>query len=302
MKKLYSKKSGFSLIEILVAFMVFAIMSTLVVQVLNLTINRRNENTKYEDYLQGQNHTIIAMGKDMTHVDDAPDDGDLTLAFKDKDDKNMPIDLVYQFKSADGTVNDAGGLNSFVGNMRYDQANGDIPYNPPAIGGGDEADGGSSQMSRFDTRITGTKGIGYVNINCTYVGGNDATGYEYKVTVSASTLGVDSVIAHHAQVSVFFGEGKSGGKMAKIIDLDGIKDPSNPLNQNRLIYVKRAGLSGVNVHCNSSGTISETFTVKFEEKIDNLGFSEGVTGNTYTPIKDDGTTYVNIFGAYKKPE
>ena len=150
-------------------------------------------------------------------------------------------------------------------------------------------------MSRFDTRITGTKGIGYVNINWTYKGGNAADGYEYQVTVSASTLGVDEAIKTHAQVSVFFGEGVSGGKMAIFKELNG-----NTTETNTLKYVKKAGLSGVNVHCKDSGTLSETFTVKFKEKIDNLGFSEGVTGNTYVPYKDGSDTYVNIFGAYKK--
>ena len=292
MKKIFSKKSGFSLVEIVVAFMVFAIMATMVAQVLNLTINRRNENTKYEQYLQDQNKTIIAKGKNMDFEmpegadPNAYKDGDLHLAFT-YDGNDVPIDLRYQFKNADGVAHDAGGINYFVGDMKYDEAHGDIEYDSSYGSGGlgGEA-GGSSQMSRFDTRITGTKGISSVTVNCNY---NASTG-TYTVSVSANTSGVDPVIKNHAQVSIFFGENVADGKKATIVELNG-----NTTNESTLKYVKKVGTSGVNIHCKDGGSLAESFTVKFAEPIANLGFSDATSGNTFTPYKG----YVNIFGAYE---
>lgn len=295
MKKLFSKKSGFTLIEIIIAFAIFAIMASMIMQVLNLTINRRKANADFERSLQTQEETLIAKGKILQYDETCSNDGTLSLQFKDKDGNSMPMNLDYQLRSADGTVGKKSGVNYFVGNMTYDGENGEVIYTPPNGGEDNPIDpsdiGGGSQMSRFDTRITGTKGINSVTVLYTY----DAAADEYTFSVSVQDSGVDPAIKSHSQVTLFFGEPKAGGKLAAVKQVTSSKD---------LKYVKPCGLNGVNIHCEGengfNGSVVQ-FKVKLKEKMDEgLGFGSNGSSNTYTAYTDKGLTYVNIFGAYSK--
>lgn len=287
MKRLFSKKSGFTLVEIVIAFAVFAIMASMLIQVLNLTINRKNSNMKFDKTLQEQEKTLIAMGQQYTYDDSKDVDGTLNLQFKDKNGNDLPMDLDYQLKSVDGTTGEAGGINYFVGNITYAEGFEGSKYTPSEgeeDGSKDPSEaGGSSQMSRFDTRITGTKGINSIVISYTH---NDAKD-QYTISVTVNDSGVDAAVKDHSQVSLFFGEGASGGKMATVKSVTG-----------NVLYVKKTGLSGVNIHCmgNGFGGSTTTFTVKFDAPVENLGFGDNASGNTYTPYKG----YANIYGAYEK--
>lgn len=299
MKKLFSKKSGFTLVEIVIALAIFAIMASMIAQMLNLAVKRRKSNGEFEKNLQNQEETLITVGKNHTYDESHGKDGTLSLKFKDKDGKNMPMNLDYQLKSADGTIGDKNGVNYFVGNMTYDGENGEIVYIPddPGENPDDPSDiGGGSQMSRFDTRITGTKGINSISVSYTY----DEAADEYTVSVTVNDSGVDASIKSHSQVTLFFGEGTSGVKLATVKEVNG-----GNKSQNYLKYVKPCGLNGVNIHCNGDGFGGSTvsFKVKFNEKINNLGFGSGdnISGNTYTLYTDSkGKQYPNIYGAYEK--
>lgn len=293
MKKLFSKKSGFTLVEIIVAFAVFSIMATMIIQILNLTIQRRTDNYKYDQKLQNQEQTLVAKGQTWAYDDTKGNDGTLSLQFKDQDGNDMPMELNYQLKSPDGTVGEVDGLNYFVGQIDYadgfegseytpDDPNAD-PLDPSDIGGG-------SQMDRFDTRITGTKGITSVTVAYTYDAGSDE--YTFNVTVNDSGI-TDYMLKTHSQVTLFFGEGTPGGKLATVKEVNG-----GTKDQNTLKYVKKCGANGVNIHCNGSGFngTTTTFRVKFNEPISDLGFGSNASGNTYTMYNG----YANIYGAYEK--
>lgn len=296
MKKLFSKKSGFTLVEIIIAFAVFSIMATMIAQVLNLTINRQTDNRKYEENLQAQKENLIAMNK-IREEFDGDGDGTLKLQFKDKDGKTMPMDLAYQLRSADGTVGEVDGLNYFVGKLTYDGKNGEVEYIP---GENDSSDtdlsnlGGSSQMSRFDTRITGTKGIMSVKVSYTYDAAND----EYEFTVTVNDSGVDPTRKNISQVSLFFGEDKPNGQMATIKNVNGGNKDGQVLK-----YTKKSGVNGVNLHGAEGGFQNQPikFKVKFNEKLTSIGFGTTSTPGTYSQFTDkNGNNYVNIFGAYEK--
>lgn len=290
MKRLFSKKSGFTLVEIIIAFAVFAIMASMVMQVIHLTINRRMDNYDFEKNLQNQEKTLVAQGQKWDAYDPSKsDDGTLHLQFKDKDGNDMPMDLNYQIVSVDGTVGEAAGLNYFVGNITYADGYEDTEHTPDESDSGDPSDpsdiGGGSQMDRFDTRITGTKGINSIKVTYTYDAGAD----EYTFAVTVNDSGVDSVMKSHSQVSLFFGEDAANGKMATI----------KSLNSTNYLYLKKTGLNGVNIHCNGSGFngSTTTFKVKFNESLSSIGFGSNVEGgNTYRNM----TGYPNIFGAYEK--
>ncbi len=304
MKKLFSKKSGFTLVEIVIALAVFAIMSSMIAQMLNLAIRRRKSNVEFEKNLQNQEETLVTNEKKDKYDNSQEKDGTLSLQFKDKDGKNMPMDLDYQLRSADGTLGDKSGVNYFKGNLNYDGENGEVVYIPdnPGENPTDPDDiGGSSQMSRFDTRITGTKGISSVKVDYTYDSAND----EYSFTVTVNDSNVSSALKSHSQVTLFFGEGKSGASLLEVKEVNG-----GTKNTDTLKYAKICGLNGVNVHCSGSGFGSNpvTFKVKFKTKLDDpnsIAFGSNSSGagtsQTYAPYKDDkGKEYANIYGAYGK--
>lgn len=308
MKRLFSKKSGFTLVEIIIAFAVFAIMATMIIQVLNLTINRKNENTNFEGYLQNQEKTLVAKGQkyqsDAYDSSKAPD-GTIDLAFTDKDGNALDTGATsfnYQSKTVDNTAGTEG-LNYFIAE-HVDYAEGGegtiFVGGEEGGAGGEAADpgaaGGSSQMSRYDTRLTGTKGINSIKIEAT----PNATKDEYTVKVTVYDSGVDSIIKSHSQVSLFFDEAKYNKDGAKPNILSVIVNGKDK-DLGELKYVKKTGLNGVNVHCRNSNGFngnSETFTVKFDKPIENLAFGDNVEGgNTYSSYAGNA----NIFGAYDKP-
>lgn len=297
MKKIFSKKSGFTLVEIVIAFAVFAIMAAMILQILELTIKRRTANDKFEKTMQYQEQLLVAKPKDYTYDATKGDDGKLTLNFKDQDGNPIPMELFYQLHSASGEIGDASGINYLVGNIAYAEGVDGSEYIPPESG--DEDDpldpndlGGASQMSRFDTRITGTKGISSVVVTWTYSEAND----EYTFYVLPSDSSVAPVLKKNCQVSLFFGEAKAGGKLATV------KSVSSSLGTK---YIKQCGANGVNIHCPSDSGFNGgavTFKVKLNEKLDSLGFGDNNTfsANSYTAYNDGTLTYANIFGAYKK--
>lgn len=308
MKKLFSKKSGFTLVEIVIALAVFAIMASMIAQMLNLAVRRRRSNLDFEKNLQNQEETLITNPKSEEYEKDKDKDGTLKLDFKDQDGKKMPMDLDYQLRSADGTLSDKSGVNYFKGKLSYDGTNGQVEYIPdkPGENPTDPSDtGGSSQMSRFDTRITGTKGISSVMVSYTYSEADD----EYTFTVTVTDSGVSSAIKSHSQVTLFFGEGKAGAPLLEVAEVNG-----GTKNTDDLKYAKICGVNGVNIHCKndngfggSSGAVS--FKVKFKTKLEDpnsiafgVNASGAGTSQTYTMYKDDkGKEYPNIYGAYAKP-
>lgn len=304
MKKLFSKRSGFTLVEIIIAFAIFAIMASMICQILNLMVRRKMQNKQFEDKLSAQEQTFIAKTKNMEYTADTPD-GQIVLQFKDNGGGDVAVDPIdYQLKNWDDD-NPKNSINYFAGDYDYvldeggvEHTDGDDPdsEDPDAI-----TVGGSSQMSRFDTRITGTKGINSVQVNVSHT--PDTTEYTLIVTVNDS--GVDTVINGHQQVTLFFAKDTSSG--AAPVNITSVND--GRLDLNSLMEIKPCGNNGVNIHCKTNegrgsfGGTPVVFNVELEEEIPlaDLGFGQNVDGsNQYTPFTHDGTTYKNIFGAYVK--
>lgn len=292
MKRLFSKKSGFTLVEIIIAFAVFAIMSAMLLQVINLSITQKQANQRFENSLQEQEKTFVAKGKTWEVDDDHGLNGDITFTFIDQPD---PFQYDYQLRSAYGDPGELGGLHYFVADGVIYEENLDFTYVPDDGGEYDpEAAGGASQMSRFDTRITGTKGISSVNVTWS----SNAAKDEYTFNVRVDDSGVESTWRKYSQVSLFFGEGKSGGKRPKIIQLNDGTIHDNASQESALRFTKMAGENGVNLHCMSDsgfGSSTRTFTVKFAEPIQDLGFGDNASGSSYGPYQGK---YANILGAY----
>lgn len=317
MKRLFSKRSGFTLVEIIIAFAIFAIMASMIVQVLNLMVRRKIQNKQFEDNLSVQEEAFIARSKNMDYTATEAD-GQLVFQFKDHGGGELSVDPIdYQLKNWDPS--DArNGINYFTGDYEYElDTEGSLHLGDEDPEGEDpdaSTIGGSSQMSRFDTRITGTKGIDSIQVDVTKAGDwSDAPGsekYSYSVTVTVYDSGVDDTIMSHSQVSLFFAENKPNGSMLKVLSVNNRAKDVDTLKK-----VKKCGENGVNVHCEQEsgfGGSSVSFVVELDKGVDasEITFGQNVDGGkTYKPFSvttkaADGTekteTYVNIFGAYEK--
>lgn len=285
------KKGGFTLVEIIIAFAIFSIMAVMIVQVLNLTLNRRKSNDEFQKNLAEQEQNLYAKPKDTTYDSAASADGQLDLTFHDPSgDTSMTIN--YQYKNANDSVADVkAGINYFTGNLDYDGTIGDTTYTPGSNTSNPEDIQGSI-MNRYDARIIGTKGLTSIKIDSVSGGTVNADGTaDYTVSVSINNNNVDSDYKNFSQISLFFGKPETGENARKV------KTVTSPSYDK---YIKKTGLNGVNIHCGSGGTFSNpiVFTVKLSKPLESgfneNSFGDGITNGTYTKV--DGTE--NVYGAY----
>ena len=299
MKRLFSKKSGFTLVEIIIAFAVFAIMSSMVVQILNLTIKRKVANQKYEQGLTQQEQDLVARGRDTNWDGTDPDDQLKMKLVNEANSDEHELDINYQLRNWDPDGDRRNGINYLVGNISY-SGNFDNSTYEEGEDTGDPSDpdslGGSSVMSRFDTRITGTKGIDSIQID---VQSQDEAN-KYTVSVTINDSGINNAIKRHSQVTIYFANGKANSKPINVVSVNnGAKDEGS------LKQVKPCGLNGVNINCNDSssgfGGSTVVFTVELEEELETIGFGDNLGDDgLYHAYTYKETEYENIFGAYVK--
>lgn len=161
MKKVFSKRSGFTLVEILIAFVIFSIMAAMIMQVLRLAVTQRGSNNEFARELAEQEEKLCAITKSKDDYTEKT--GEINLDFGTG---NPNISMDYQILPAGGADEAAGniyeGVNVFISPVDY---NSDGVFTPP---GGDPTNAGGAntgtQASRMDTRITGTSGIGSITM------------------------------------------------------------------------------------------------------------------------------------------
>lgn len=206
MKRLLSNKSGFSLAEIIVAIAIFSIMMAMIMQMLSLSINQRNQNREFAEDLNKQEEELVVNGKDTSRFPEGTTpDGQVKLAFKkdptDDSEDPLEINIDYLVKATDPDAEEDEkeiGLNYFVGDFDYD-ADG-------VGGGGGGTDGnGVGQSSKYDTRITGTKGLKDITIGVSKLpAGNPYGQYAYEITVSADSSDMQSDDMDDSQLRLYF--------------------------------------------------------------------------------------------------
>lgn len=159
LKRFYSKRSGFTLVEIIVAFAVFSIMAAMIVQLLELSIRARTSNNEYALQLAQQEKILTVVERDQDYFNATDKTGYYELNFIDFE---KPLNVDYQVKAADPSLaNQAEGLNYFLSDVDYaastdGKADSDMNGN------------GMSQSARMDTRITGTAGIDRITFSEVY--------------------------------------------------------------------------------------------------------------------------------------
>lgn len=155
MKKLFSSKSGFSLIEIVVAFAIFAIMAAMVSSIMGLALNQRSANMKFADEVEAQKDMYAKIEKNLTY---GTKSGELEIYVPGKTD---PVKLAYSDKNViDGSTNDKEGINYFVGDADYTKKS-----STPAPGGDDDSPGvTNSLIDLVDSYIYGSPDFEYVKV------------------------------------------------------------------------------------------------------------------------------------------
>ncbi len=181
MKRIFSKRSGFTLVEIIVAFAIFAIMMSMIMQILQLSVNQRRANNEFAKDTATQREALIVNKKDTTFDEKT---GDVTLKFGKNGDTSFSLDvgMEYQMKNANEDAETVGeGLNYFIADVNYDGEGMEVPP------GGDEDDTlTGAQMARFDTRLTGIKKLDKINVDVVSKGEVDGK-YRYVFTVSSDS-------------------------------------------------------------------------------------------------------------------
>lgn len=152
LRRLFSKRSGFTLVEIIVAMVIFAIMATMVAQILQLAAKARMENNAYGSELAGQEEKLAKIEKDANAFQNKTDD--YTLAFKKADGTEIgEVKLAYEIKDADGSAT-AEGINYFVSPVKYDGK----------LENGSSGDPNNVKTVVVDARIIGTEGLQQITI------------------------------------------------------------------------------------------------------------------------------------------
>ena len=194
MKKLLSKKNGFTLVEILIAFAIFAIMAAMILAIVRLAVSARNSNNEFANKLSADQGNLVKNVKETTY-DSTGVVGQYELEFPD----GNKVEIGYQVLPADNTASDPReGLSYFVPDVTI---SGD-PNNPPDV----KDKNGQSQSSRYDTRITGTKGFEWIHVaqvkKDTTFTESGKTRYFFEVVTNPTD--VDPISMKFAQIKLYF--------------------------------------------------------------------------------------------------
>ena len=322
MKKILSRR-GFTIVEVMVAFVIFSIMAAMVATILNATMRTKQQNIVIEDEIAEQKSKYYLNTQDMEYKDKTTD-GTIDLDFSSTGGGKVSIDY------STGNPNKPEDDNQ----VELDYYIGHLNYKPSSSK--DDSGGTGSVTERLDSRIYGTSGIEEINMKATDLGAVEG-GYRYifEVLPISSTL-VGSQYEYHAQLKMKF--------PYTIVDYGYVDSISNKPVNKADGYNKGMSLANVS---NSSGTSNaicigsrmsdakdgkpsifgsssyKKFWVTLSSPIDTsdlnkiFGFSETdgtstKTGDVYTfkPYSEtvkgedgDGTiTHPNIFGAFPKDE
>lgn len=209
MKKLINKR-GFTIIEVLVAFVIFAIMAAMVSVIIAGTNQAKRENIELEDEMMKQQEKYYLNTQEMKY-DSAKKAGDLSFSFNGKDSSTMNVNVGYNIADPNASTDDNQiALEYFVADGVYQDSN--KPNKENSTPG--------SVTSKLDTRVYGSNGIDRVTLKLTKDEGYTGTGYRYFIKSMATYSGLDQV-KWFAQYRIIF--------PSKILDYGYTDQKDNPL-------------------------------------------------------------------------
>lgn len=209
MKKLINKR-GFTIIEVLVAFVIFAIMAAMVSVIIAGTNQAKRENIELEDEIMKQEQKYYLNTHEMKY-DASKKAGTLDFNFNGKDSSTMNVSVDYNIADPNAPTDDNQiALAYFVADGIYQETN--KPNKENAAPG--------SVTSKLDTRVYGSNGIDRVTLKLTKDESYTGTGYRYFIKSMATYSGLDQV-KWFAQYRIIF--------PSKILDYGYTDQKDNPL-------------------------------------------------------------------------
>lgn len=185
MKRRISANKGFTLVEVMVAFMIFGIMAAMVAVLLNTTLAVKRENLDIEENIDRQAKAYYLSERDKEFKSD-----DGTIAF---DFSGGTIDFDFQV----GYEGDEEDL------LKYEYIIGDVDYDSHLTGGGGSSGMSGSVADRLDSRILVTKGIDSISLKAQDMGTKDG-GYMYKFAMLINSGSLDPDYEYFAQIKMIF--------------------------------------------------------------------------------------------------
>lgn len=174
MKKKFLTRRGFTIVEVLVAFVIFAIMAAMVAMILNTTMRTKQQNTALEEEISQQQ--TVYYGKTQEKAFDSSSTEQLTFNFSGV----APVNIGYSIgnPNADDADNQIA-LEYFVGDVNYGALSGSNSNQDKGSGGN------GSVTDRFEkTSIYGSNGLTSINVvlqrDTSY-----AEGYRYLIAAKA---------------------------------------------------------------------------------------------------------------------
>ncbi len=154
MSKFFSKRSGFTLVEIVVAFAVFSIMAAMLVSLAGLAVRQRQSNNNLSRDLSNQQAYLAEHERETVY--NAADYGG-TFEFDFGGGLNAPP-LNYSVVRASDDATSEGGIRYFVADANVN--------NKPVPGGDDgDGDGGSLVLAeKVDSRLYGSSNFEYIRV------------------------------------------------------------------------------------------------------------------------------------------
>lgn len=158
MSKIFSKRSGFTLVEIVVAFAVFAIMAAMLVSLTGLAVKQRQSNTDLSRRLSDQ-QAYLASHERETDITKTDTSGGSKFEFNF--DGVSPASLNYGVAYAADDETSEGGISYFVSEAKSK------PGNIINDGDKDDEEGGTglALAEKVDSRIYGSKDFEYIQIS-----------------------------------------------------------------------------------------------------------------------------------------
>lgn len=194
MKKFIAKK-GFTLVEVMVAFVIFAIMAAMISVLLNTTMTAKQNNLDVERDIEQQQANYYLTDPNRSFDDSAGKDGTASYSFVQADGTAIGSAFTIDYQR-ENTVRDGEdpllSYDYFVGDVDYDSY---IKSQKDA----EKSGGGGSLIDNVDSRIYATSGIRSMNIKVTDKGGNL---YWFEALINGAD--VDPAYRVLAQVKMLF--------------------------------------------------------------------------------------------------
>lgn len=181
MKRILSKR-GFTIVEVIVAFVIFAIMAGMVSMILAQVNVARQQNTDIQEEIEAQKSVYYLKDQEKKY-DSKNKDGELSFDFGGAASFNIDYSIGDPNAETDENLL---ALDYFVGNVNYDSAKTTNKDNKDENG-----NNVGSVTTRLDSRVYGSNGITSITAKITKDSSYTGTGYRYFIKSMASYNGLD---------------------------------------------------------------------------------------------------------------